>query len=251
VAGHPAAGGDDAGADPDVAVQVDDVVAAGRDAAAVLDQRGDVGVVADRQPAGVAQRGTEGGADRLFGRADGGGQPHRAVGPAGPADDGHPGADRTGVAGHLAAQFPDEAGQRRHGVEERHAARPAGLAAVQDAAAEADAGRAEPVHLDAQRVRVDLGRLGPDHQGRSPGPAGVAGHRLADQARGGEFGGQGADGAAVEPEAAGELRPGGGAVQVHVLQQGSEVAPAYLFRAGGGPHQRATPGSGTVFIGFR
>jgi hypothetical protein len=155
------------------------------------------------------------------------------------------------AVGHLLAHLVHERGERLDRVEDRHAGRTLALAAVQDAAAQADPGRAEPVDLDAQCVRVDPRRLGPDHQRRSSGAAGLAGHRLADQSRRGQLGGQGADGAAVEAEPVGELGPRRRAVQVDVAQQGAEVVPAYLLRAGAGPHQRAVPVPEVSLIGFR
>ena len=65
----------------------------------------------------------------------------------------------------------------------------------------------DPVDLDAERVHVDPVGLGPDHQGRSPGPAGPRGTSSRDQAGGGQVGGERADGAAVEPERWRSARP--------------------------------------------
>ena len=133
-----------------------------------------------------------------------------------------------------------------------HAARAVGLAAVQDPAAEADPGRAQPVHLDA---RARTRRPAPTRAGR---PATVArpGRSRAGAA---SLTSPAAVSSAVSapmvlrlrPSSAGELRPGGRAVHVHVPQQGPEVVPAYLLLAGAGSHQRAVPVPRSSFIGCR
>ena len=112
----------------------------------MLDQRGDVGDVADDQRAHgcplhcvqlFAQRGTDGFLDP----ADGGGEADHAVGAADHAGDGYAGADVAGAFGYVGSHLVDEGGEGLDCVDDLHAAWAVGFAAVQDAAAQADAGR--------------------------------------------------------------------------------------------------------------
>ena len=146
--------------------------------------------------------------------------------------DGDRAADEQRVRGDGAFHVADQLGQRADGVEGRHAAGAGGLPEVEDATAEADAGGAQLVRLDAQRVRVDAVGAGAHHQRGASGPAGGGRRLLGDQAGGGEVRGERADGAAVEAEPGGQLRPGGRTVHVDVAQHGAEVQPADLLLAG-------------------
>src|SRR5690606_7254263 len=91
--GHGASAHDDPRADPRVAVQVDEVVPAGRGPPGVLGPRGDGGDGADRERLIVAELGPQD-AQRLFEQVA---PPHRAVLVPGDEGDRYPAADAAGV----------------------------------------------------------------------------------------------------------------------------------------------------------
>ncbi|GAA2623431.1 hypothetical protein GCM10010399_63360 [Dactylosporangium fulvum] len=168
VSGHEPPAGDDARADAGVAVEVEDVVEAGRGAPRVLGQGGDVGQVADERRAVVPERRAECVAERRAGRLAGGAglrvDPDRAVGLADHTGDRHAAADEDpggrGVPVHVVherGERADRAGGLRPGWTLRRTA-------VEDRAAEPDTRGAQAVDLDAQRVAVDAGGPGADDE---------------------------------------------------------------------------------------
>nr|BFE81524.1 hypothetical protein GCM10020093_041250 [Planobispora longispora] len=107
---------DHAAADADVAVEVDQVAAADADAAGVLGQGPEIGVVADRHGQAEAEAAGQLLAERHVHRAHVRPEAHDAVTPVDPSGEGRgdPDADRVGPG--LAVHLPGEGGQRADDV---------------------------------------------------------------------------------------------------------------------------------------
>src|SRR5581483_5476231 len=138
--------------------------------ALVFGQGAEVGVVADGDGQAHAQAAGEGVAEGLVDPADVGAVADDAVGLADHAAEGDAHADADGVGRGLADHLAGESGQdARDVVEVELVAGAFGLPAIQDLAAEADAGGDEAVDADVEGQDVDAGGFGPDDQGGSSG----------------------------------------------------------------------------------
>src|SRR5690606_38881016 len=106
-----------------------------------------------------------------------------------------------------------------------------------------DPGGDEAVHPDVEGEHIHPAGLGPHHERRPARPAGVPGPLLADEAGRGELGGERHDRAAVEAHAVAEFRPGHGAVEMHVPQEGAEITLANLLLGSAGLQHSAACGA--------
>ena len=187
VAGHRPAAGDDAAADAGVAVQVDDVVAADRDPAGVLGQRGQVGAVADRRRdvAAAASRPAPRPAPRRAARRPSRRDRPRRTRPSSWRTIALTAAPRCRRRPRRAARcFSMSRTNSASGATTLSAGRsprgPGDLAPVEHHAAETDPGRGDPVDLDAERVHVEPFRL----RAAPPARAGRPGRGRAAPPRG-------------------------------------------------------------------
>lgn len=105
---------DDAGADPEVTVQVDEVVDAHRHAPDVFGQAGDVGQVSGDETRAHGEFGLERGAQQLVGTAD----PDPPVTVTGRVGHRDRAAHQQRLAGDGALHVADQAGQRADRVED-------------------------------------------------------------------------------------------------------------------------------------
>jgi hypothetical protein len=198
-------------------VQIDQVSDAGPGATAVLRDRAEMRLVADRHRRAETEPVAQLDAERLVDPAHVRPEPHHPVRRADHAavrrPDTHPDRARRRPAG----QLPSEPGQHPdHRFQVGTGPWPDRVTAVQDDPAEPDPGRHQTVHRDIEGQHVHPIGFRPDHQRRPPDPAGVPGRLLDDQPGRGQLRGQRHDRAAVETHPRGQLRAGQRAGQVEV-----------------------------------
>ncbi len=160
------AAADHARTDPDLAVEVDQVLAAAADAAAVLGERAEVGLVRDQHRDVQAEPVGERAGEVEVPPAHVGGEPDQPVGVADDAAHRHGDAD-AGPAGRCVRQHLfRELGQDGSDLGRigRVPVGPRALAPAQEHAAEPDQGRRQPFHPQVHREDVHTGGLRLDDQ---------------------------------------------------------------------------------------